>query len=196
MEALALSLLVWLSANSGYDATRAGVPPIRLLSPEAMTALYYQQASGGGDGVPAGAPKIVSRIQGYFSWSELPRGAIYLVRPEDTPGAAGFADPTANPLFRERLLHELVHFAQHTSGAYARCVCPRPRLPSLTTVRRYSRRSEIATRSGGKRFRLPSPRFGRFSVRLSDSTRPWRHAGSVRNSVRLGASIQPIGDRR
>jgi hypothetical protein len=49
---------------------------------------------------------------------------IYLVHPQDTPGAAAHADPTENPLFRERLLHELVHFAQHASGAYARFDCP------------------------------------------------------------------------
>lgn len=123
MESLAMSLLLWLAAHSSYDATRAGVPPIHLLSPEAMTAMYYEQVSGR-SGVPAGAPQVDRRIQGYFSWTEPPQGAIYLVRPEDTPGAASHADPATNPLFRERLLHELVHFAQHASGAYAHFACP------------------------------------------------------------------------
>jgi hypothetical protein len=121
MQSLALSLLLWLSANSDYEVSGVNPPPIRLLSPEAMTALYYAQT---GSGAPAGAPKIDRRIQGYFSWADLPQGVIYLVHPQDTPGAAAHADPTENPLFRERLLHELVHFAQHASGAYARFDCP------------------------------------------------------------------------
>lgn len=121
MESLTLSLLLWLAAHSDYDMARVSPPPVRLLSPEAMTALYYAQTESG---APAGAPKIDHRIQGYFSWAPAPQGGIYLVRPEDTPGAAAHADPAENPLFRERLLHELVHFAQHASGAYARFDCP------------------------------------------------------------------------
>lgn len=121
METLALSLLIWLAVHSDYPLAGIEPPPIRLLSPEAMTALYYEQTSAG---APAGAAKVDRRIQGYFSWADSPRGVIYLVRPQDTDGAAHFADPADNPLFRERLLHELVHFAQHTSGAYARFECP------------------------------------------------------------------------
>lgn len=121
MEALALSLLLWISAHSSYEVAALGPPTIRLLRPEAMTSLYYEQS---GPGVTAGAPKVDRRVQGFFSWSDAPGGAIYLVRPEDTPGAEQYPDPLANPLFRERLLHELVHYAQHATGAYPRFACP------------------------------------------------------------------------
>lgn len=121
METLTLSLLLWLAAHSDYDVARLSPPPVHLLSPEAMTALYYAQTKSG---APAGASKVNHRILGYFSWADAPQGVVYLVRPQDTPGAAAYADPTENPLFRERLLHELVHFAQHATGAYARFDCP------------------------------------------------------------------------
>ncbi len=119
MEPLALSLLLWIAAHSNLAVAGLSPPPIVLLGPEQMTALYYQQA-----GMPSTAPKVDARVQGYFDWSDDSRGVIYLVRPQDTPGANAYTDPADNPLFRERLLHELVHFAQHASGAYARFDCP------------------------------------------------------------------------
>ncbi len=119
MEPLVLSLLMWLAAHSDYNVTGLPTPQIRLLSPEAMTALYYEQA-----GAKAGAPQVDTRIQGYFLWGDGLPGVIYLVDPRDTPGAAKYADPSDNPLFRERLLHELVHFAQRASGASANFPCP------------------------------------------------------------------------
>jgi hypothetical protein len=103
MEALVLSLLLWLSANSDYKVADLSPPHVRLLSPQAMTALYYEQ-TGAGSGAPAGAQQVDARIQGYFSWAETAKGTIYLVYPEDTPHAASYTDPTDNPLFRERLL--------------------------------------------------------------------------------------------
>ncbi len=119
MEQLALSLLLWIAAHSTLAVAGLNPPPIVLLNPEQMTALYYQQA-----GMPSTAPKVDTRVQGYFDWSGDSRGVIYLVRPQDTPGANAYTDPADNPLFRERLLHELVHFAQHATGSYERFDCP------------------------------------------------------------------------
>ena len=119
MEPLALSLLLWIAAHSTLGVAGLNPPPVVLLNPEQMTALYYQQA-----GKPSTAPKVDMRVQGCFDWSGGTPGVIYLVRPQDTPGAAAYTDPTDNPLFRERLLHELVHYAQLASGAYAKFDCP------------------------------------------------------------------------
>ena len=52
METITLSLLLWLCAHSDYDVAHLSPPPVRLLSPEAMTALYYAQTESG---APAGA---------------------------------------------------------------------------------------------------------------------------------------------
>jgi hypothetical protein len=119
VEQLAASLLLWIAAHSTMAVTHLSPPPVVLLSPEQMTALYYKQTS-----VQSRAPKVDARIQGYFDWSGDAPGIIYLVHPQDTPGAGTYIDPTDNPLFRERLLHELVHFAQHATGTYAHFDCP------------------------------------------------------------------------
>ena len=120
MEPLVLTLLLWIAAHSDYRVADAAPPRISLLSPAAMTALYREQAGG----ASVGAAQVDARVQGYFSWADGPPGVIYLIDPNDTPGADEFGDPTENPVFRERLLHELVHFAQRTNGAYAGYACP------------------------------------------------------------------------
>ena len=119
MEQLAVSLLVWIAAHSPYPVGDVAPPPIVLLSPEAMTAIVYEDT-----GTAQQAPKVDQQLQGYFDPDEGAHGTIFLVRPEDTPGAWQHAEPSDNPLFRERLLHELVHFAQHTTGEYERFRCP------------------------------------------------------------------------
>ena len=120
MQDIALSLLLWIAANSSYPVAGVSPPPIQLLGTEELTALYVAQ-----NGAPSGAPKLDRRIQGYYSWTDGPQGVIYLPHPNETPGAEAYPDdPSANPIFRERMLHELVHYAQHATGAYARFVCP------------------------------------------------------------------------
>ncbi len=118
MDQIAIALLIWISAHSEYTAAQLQPPPIVLLSPEAMTAVVHER-----EGLPLVAGMVDKRIQGYFSWDDGAKGTIYLVRSEDTPGAGKYANPSDNPLFRERLLHELVHFAQRSTGAYERRQC-------------------------------------------------------------------------
>jgi hypothetical protein len=119
LEQLAASLLIWIAAHSTYPVQTLKPPPIELLSPEAMTALYREEA-----GAPMNAPAVDPRVLGYFRREGPSKGTVYLLRPENVPGAARYANPTENPRFREQLLHELVHYAQWSTGAYERFRCP------------------------------------------------------------------------
>lgn len=117
MEALIVSLLAWLAANSNYPALALPPPRVELVSAEDLTA-RYERESGRTDS------RRGAHVLGYFAWDEGASGTIYLTVPPDPSGTPAAADPIDNPWFRERLLHELVHYAQYHSGAYARFACP------------------------------------------------------------------------
>jgi hypothetical protein len=119
MESLAASLLIWIATYSSLPATLLRPPPITLLSPEAMTAMYYKES-----GSSMKAPEVDPRVMGYFRREGADAGTIYLISPDRVPQASRFLDPLENPIFRERLLHELVHYVQWATGQYSRFVCP------------------------------------------------------------------------
>jgi hypothetical protein len=114
VEPIAAALLAWIAAHSSYAVADLAPPPVRLLDPAALreTLQVGESALAGANGV-----------WGLYRAGDGPAGTIYLLRPEDTPGADRHAQPADNPVFRERLLHELVHFAQHRTGAMARFNC-------------------------------------------------------------------------
>ena len=120
MDEIAAALLTWIALNSTYDVAQAPVPRIVLQTPEQMVQRFRTLA-----GQSRPAPAIESRVHGHFERAPGRTGTIYIVEPKSTPRADEYpADPASNPWFRERLLHELVHFAQHHTGAYQRFECP------------------------------------------------------------------------
>jgi hypothetical protein len=119
MEQLVASLLLWLASNSTFDVAALKPPPIVLMSPEEMTSMYYRES-----GRTTGVVKVDARVQGYFRRLGPEAGTVYVISPENVPGAEGFSDPKQNPIFQERLLHELVHYVQWSSGEYERFICP------------------------------------------------------------------------
>jgi hypothetical protein len=122
MEQVATALLVWIASHSSYrEAARLPPPPIVTMTAEDLTTVVRQRAGAAARGVDDW------RVYGYFSLDDEDHGTIYIVRPADTPGAELFEDPADNPIFRERLLHELVHYAQHATGEVQRLQCPQMR---------------------------------------------------------------------
>jgi hypothetical protein len=88
------------------------------MTPAEITAEYYDAA-----GVAAASRQAVDpRIMALYAFEDGPHGAIYVIDPALTEGADD--DPLGNPIFQERLLHELVHHVQRHTGAYDRFACP------------------------------------------------------------------------
>lgn len=117
MEALVLSLLAWLAANSSYPTLELPVPRVELVGAHELLARYERERG-------RAAAQRGAHVLGHYAWDEGEAGTIYLSVPPETPGAGPPTDPIDNPWFRERLLHELVHHAQYRAGHYARFACP------------------------------------------------------------------------
>lgn len=111
MEILIDALLAWIGDNTEYNVADMPHPIVLSLSPEELTREYYT-------GVAHLMPDdgVDERLNALFSREDGPNGTIYLLGATYVDGAAEFDSPTDNPLFREILLHELVHFVQWKSG--------------------------------------------------------------------------------
>lgn len=112
MELLIDALLQWIGDNSEYQTGLVEHPAVVELSPQELTREFY---TGVAHLIPADG--VDERLNALYAITDGPNGTIYLLRAEFIDGADHFEDPTENPLFREILLHELVHHVQHVSGA-------------------------------------------------------------------------------
>jgi hypothetical protein len=151
MESLAASLLIWIATYSFLPALPLRPPPIVLLTPEAMTAMYYRET-----GSAMKEPKVDPRVLGYFRRKGPDAGTIYLISPDLVPQANRYSDPLENPIFQERLLHELVHYVQWTTGQYERFECPAAgELAAYTLGGRYLRSLGVIDPMPGRDFLAP-----------------------------------------
>ncbi|SDD98913.1 hypothetical protein [Ruegeria marina] len=118
MELLIDALLDWIGKNSNYTIENIPHPIVRQLSPHELTREYYGNVAHlmPDDGVD-------ERINALFAQTDGPNGTIYIIAAEHVEGAAEFDHPTDNPLFREILLHELVHHVQWQTGVSANWDC-------------------------------------------------------------------------
>lgn len=135
MDTLIATLLIWIGTHSSYDVSNMVHPTVKLLSPQELTAEYYE-----GSGVVLPSSGIDPRILALYQYQDAPEGIIYLLDPRritEQPSAQldGSKIPSVltdqseeawleDPVFQERLLHELVHHVQYQSGAASRFPCP------------------------------------------------------------------------
>ncbi|WP_425092822.1 hypothetical protein [Tropicimonas sp. S265A] len=119
MNEVLAALMLWISANTAYDTTGMPLPEVIEMTPQELTAEYYTDAP---QLMPAKG--VDERIQALYSIEEGPHGRVYILDADLVPGAADGDDAYDNPLFREMLLHELVHHVQHVSGVADSYLCP------------------------------------------------------------------------
>ncbi|WP_210527785.1 hypothetical protein [Rubellimicrobium arenae] len=119
MDPIIDALLAWIGENSAYDVAGLPRPAVVLLAPGDLTREYY-----------AAAPQLLpedgvdDRLLALYSAEDGPDGTLYLLAPRHVPDAGRWDDPTDNPLFREIVLHELVHHVQWQTGAAETWPCP------------------------------------------------------------------------
>ena len=119
MEQLIDALLEWIGDHSQYDTANLPHPIVLQLTPHELTREYYT-------GVAHLMPDdgVDERVNALYAATDGPYGTIYLLSAEFYTDVEHFDDPMDNPLWREVLLHELVHHVQWQSGAADTWLCP------------------------------------------------------------------------
>ena len=118
MDVLIDALLDWIGDHSTYDVADIPHPIVRQLSPEELTREYY---TGVAHLIPDDG--VDERLNALYAPGDGAHGTIYMIDAARYDGATNFEPATENPLWREVLLHELVHHVQHQSGAAAAWPC-------------------------------------------------------------------------
>lgn len=118
MDLLIDALLQWIGDNSDYKTEAVEHPQVVMMSPQELTREFY---TGVAHLIPEDG--VDERLNALYAYTDGAHGTIYLLMPSAIEGADRFGDPSENPLFREILLHELVHHVQYTSGASQAWAC-------------------------------------------------------------------------
>lgn len=119
MEAVIDLLLAWIGENSQYDTSHLARPQVVELSAEDLTTRYYEGMAHKSKQNDAPADGVEDRLNALYIGGEDEAGTVY-IRPAATiEGAQYFENPYDNPLWREILMHELVHHAQHAAQGTA-----------------------------------------------------------------------------
>jgi len=119
MEAILAMLLNWLATNTELKVGNIPIPSVVELSPEDLTQEFYSDS-----GVVPARP-VDDRILALYSWTDGPSGTIYILGRNYMDVSSGEDTGLDNPIFQERLLHELVHHIQHHTGEYDEFDCTR-----------------------------------------------------------------------
>ncbi len=118
MKSLLIVLLAWIDQYSVYDTSGMPVPAVVELSAAALTQRVYRYTP---EHIPVTG--VDHRLFAFYSWEHGEYGTIFIRPASDTEGSDTYDEPLRNPVFQERLLHELVHHVQYLDGAYERFHC-------------------------------------------------------------------------
>ncbi|MBR9836960.1 MAG: hypothetical protein GYB50_03590 [Rhodobacteraceae bacterium] len=120
MEALIDLLLDWVAQNTPYETAAMPHPAVVERSPELLTREFYS-------GIASLMPEdgIDERLDALFAVTDGAHGTIYILDADTIDGASHYDDARENPVWREILLHELVHHAEARSGAVSGWECRR-----------------------------------------------------------------------
>lgn len=94
------------------------MPSVLEMSAEALTKEAYKDSP---EHLPADG--VDENLFAFYSWEHSENGTIFIRPAEDTEGPRFGDTPIDNPVFQERLLHELIHHVQYFDGAYDRFPC-------------------------------------------------------------------------
>jgi hypothetical protein len=115
MHDLLPSLMIWIAANTSYDTAKMPLPNVVEMSPQELTREAYSAA-------PLLIPQsgVDERYLALYAFEDGAHGTIYVlagkyVDPDLAKDA--YYDPYKDPVFQERVLHELIHHVQWQSGA-------------------------------------------------------------------------------
>ena len=119
MDPLLDALLAWIERNTDYDTADLPRPAIVLMDPEELTVEFYSAA-------PQLLPEdgVDDRLLALYSAEDGPHGTLYVLAPRHVADAEYWEDPAENPIFREIVLHELVHHVQWQTGTADDWPCP------------------------------------------------------------------------
>ncbi|MFW2587501.1 DUF6647 family protein [Sagittula sp. SSi028] len=119
MEALIDLMLDLVAEHTDYDTTRLDPPVVVEVGRGFMTDRFYD---GRAHMMPAtGVEERLNAL--YVEGRNDSADIIFIVPADQFAGASYFENPQDNPLWREVLLHEMVHHAQkHAGGDTWTCV--------------------------------------------------------------------------
>lgn len=118
MDSLVALLLNWIAANTHYEFGDIPHPAVIELTAQELTRELYRDVP---DSIPDSG--VDDRIQALYSWEDGQHGTIYILERDNTKVSLSQETGLDNPLFQERLLHELVHHVQYVTGEYDSFTC-------------------------------------------------------------------------
>ena len=119
MDPVVATLMAWIAAHTDYRTDTVVPPEVVQLTAEELTREYY---TGVAHLIPEDG--VDERVNALYAATDGEVGTVYIMRAAELADAGQFSDPMDNPIWREILLHELVHHVQWQTGEAETWACP------------------------------------------------------------------------